>query len=171
MGGNYFNDFSFHSPCKPSISILPTLFNNVDIMDVTQRELTEEQTTRLQEIQRLKINLNETFYGTVERLTMEIRDVEMSGEESIDRLRGKFNVRPISEFPDSFELRVDKVFESFGFQKNSRIARKVTLHLTNVFFYPWNFCRNQVHFTYVSISFSDSRNKIKTVRSDRGIFL
>ena len=82
-------------------------------MDVTQRELTEEQTTRLQEIQRLKINLNETFYGTVERLTMEIRDVEMSGEESIDRLRGKFNVRPISEFPDSFELRIDKV-ESLG---------------------------------------------------------
>ena len=82
-------------------------------MDVTQRELAEEQTTRLQEIQRLKINLNETFYGTFERLTIEIRDVEMSGEESIDRLRDKFNVRPISEFPDSFELRIDKV-ESLG---------------------------------------------------------
>ena len=35
----------------------------------------------------------------------------------------------------------------------------------------WNLCCKQVHFTYISISFTDSRNKIKTVRSDRCIFV
>ena len=35
----------------------------------------------------------------------------------------------------------------------------------------WKLCLNQVHFTYISISFTDSRNKIKTVRSDRCIFV
>ena len=59
-------------------------------MSLTQRKLTEEQNTRLQEIERLAISLNETFSGNVELLSKEIRDVEMNNRDSIEQLRGKF---------------------------------------------------------------------------------
>ena len=57
-------------------------------MDSTEKELREEQVTRLREMQKLETSLNKTL-GTIGQLTMEIRDLEMNAENSIDRLRGK----------------------------------------------------------------------------------
>ena len=64
-----------------------------DTLDLAQKELTKEQNTRLQEIDQLEINLNETIIGNIGLFTKELQDVKMNNGDFIQQLRGESKFR------------------------------------------------------------------------------